>query len=111
MKYSKGELVLLPFPFSDQTGKKVRPAVIVSNNKFNNASEDVIMLPLTSVIKEVNYSILIDNKDLSSGELIKPSRIRLDKIFTINKKLIMHKIGLINQISFSKIKKGILEIL
>jgi len=104
MNFQQKELVLLPYPFSDQEGNKVRPAIIISNNNFNRKSEDCIMLPLTSVIKEVPYSVLITQKDLTSGNLLKPSRIRIDKVFTIRKDLVRMKIGMISNKSFEKIK-------
>ena len=111
MNFRQKELVLLPYPFSNQEGTKVRPAIIISNNNFNKKSEDCIMLPLTSVIKEVPYSVLITQEDLSSGNLLKPSRIRIDKIFTIRKDLVRMKIGMINNNAFEKIKLEISKVL
>ncbi len=43
--YSRGEVVLVRYPFSDLSGSKVRPAVIVS---APHASQDVFIVPLTS---------------------------------------------------------------
>ena len=111
MNFQQKELVLLPYPFSDQEGTKVRPAIIISNNNFNKKSEDCIMLPLTSVIKEVPYSVLITQEDLSTGTLLKPSRIRIDKVFTIRKDLVRMKIGMINNRAFEKIKSEVFKIL
>lgn len=111
MNFQQKEIVLIPYPFSDQEGVKVRPAIIISNNNFNKKSEDSIMLPLTSVIKEVPYSVLITQKDLSYGNLLKPSRIRIDKIFTIRKNLIRMKIGMVNNNIFEKIKSDIFKLI
>jgi mRNA interferase MazF len=105
------DLVLLPYPFTDQEGTKVRPAVIISNDLFNNKSNDRIMIPLTTVIKEEPYSIIINEKDLSSGKLLKPSRIRADKIFAIDKNLVIMKIGAINNQTFDKIKLELSKII
>ena len=33
------DLLLVPFPFSDQSGRKVRPVIVISNNEFNDYSE------------------------------------------------------------------------
>jgi mRNA-degrading endonuclease toxin of MazEF toxin-antitoxin module len=38
--YERGDVVLVPFPFSDQTTTKKRPAVIISSNTYNNVSSD-----------------------------------------------------------------------
>jgi len=104
MRVQQKEIVLLPYPFSDLEGTKVRPALIVSNNFFNKKSDDCIMIPLTTLIKDEPYSIIITQKDLSSGKLLKPSRIRADKIFTVEKNLIIMKIGIINNKILDKIK-------
>ena len=66
MQINQKELVLLPYPFSDLERTKVRPALVVSNNSFNKKSEDCVMVPLTSVLKEEPYSVIIQQENLSS---------------------------------------------
>lgn len=110
MSVRQKEIVLLPYPFTDLERKKVRPAIVVSNDFFNEKSQDCIMIPLTTVIKKEPYSILIDQKDLSSGKLLKLSRVRVDKIFTVEKRLIIMKIGTLNKTIFDKIKSKIIKI-
>ena len=110
MKFKQKELVLLPYLFTDQEGTKVRPAIIVSNDNFNAKCQDCVMVPLTTVIKNEPYSIIINQEDLSSGKLLKPSRIRIDKVFTINKNLIMMQIGKMNDKTFLKIKSEISKV-
>ncbi|MFH1860460.1 MAG: type II toxin-antitoxin system PemK/MazF family toxin [bacterium] len=48
--FRQGEIVLVPFPFTDQTTVKQRPAVIVSSNEYNLSREDVIIAAITSVV-------------------------------------------------------------
>ena len=110
MNAQQKELVLLPYPFSDLEGTKVRPALIVSNNSFNRKSADCVMVPLTTVIKDEDYSIILDQEDLSSGKLLKQSRVRADKIFSVEKDLIMMKIGTIKKETFDKIKEEVFKI-
>ena len=110
MQVNQRELVLLPYPFSDMEGTKVRPALVISNNSFNKKSDDCIMVPLTAIIKNEPYSIIINQKDLSSGKLLKQSRIRADKIFCVEKNLIIMKIGVINEEIFEKVKSEIMKI-
>ncbi len=45
--YNRGEVVLVPFPFSNQTTTKKRPAVIVSANAYNNTSSDIVIMAIT----------------------------------------------------------------
>jgi mRNA interferase MazF len=46
-RYSKNEVILLRYPFSDLSGSKVRPAIVIN---APHASQDVIVVPLTSKI-------------------------------------------------------------
>ena len=46
--YSFGDIVLVPFPFTDQTGTKKRPAVVVSSGAYNAARRDVVIMAVTS---------------------------------------------------------------
>lgn len=110
MKVNQKEIVLLAYPFSNLKETKVRPALIVSNNQFNKKSDDCIMVPLTTIIKDEPYSIIIEQKNLSHGKLLRKSRIRADKLFSIEKDLINMKIGTLKDKSFEGIKKEIFKI-
>jgi len=46
--YNRGDVVLVPFPFSDQTTAKKRPAVIISSNTYNDTSRDIVIMAITS---------------------------------------------------------------
>ena len=109
MNVKQCDVVLLPVPFSDQTARKVRPAIVVSNDNINVSSDDVILVPLTSVIKDVPYSVIVTQKSFAEGELIIPSRARADKIFTAHKSIIKMKIGKINSSVLTEIKQEIIK--
>lgn len=109
MNVNQKEIVLLPYPFSDLQGAKVRPAIVVSNDFFNRKSADCIMIPLTTVIKDEPYSIIINQEDLSSGKLLKSSRARADKVFAVKKDLITRKLGMVSDKTFEKIKVEIFK--
>lgn len=109
MNVAQKEIVLLPYPFSDLQGTKVRPAIVVSNDFLNIKSADRILIPLTTVIKDEPYSVPITQEDLSSGKLLKSSRARTDKIFAVKKDLIARKIGIISDKTFEKIKAEIFK--
>jgi len=98
------DIVLLNFPFSNLKQSKVRPAVILSNDKHNKKSDDIVVVPLTSNLQQTDYDMLITNKHLEKGNLIVDSRIKIDRIFSVDKKLVKMNIGKINKQTFSKIK-------
>jgi mRNA interferase MazF len=108
---SQRDLVLLLFPFSDLQSSKVRPALVLSNDKYNNKFEDFIAIPLTTNIKLREYSILITNKNMEKGKLVVDSIVKVDRIFSVSKKLIKMNIGRINNDTYDGIKKILLDLI
>jgi len=94
--------------YSDFEKLKICPALIVSDDKLNSKSQDCIMVPLTSVLKDEPYSFIIEQTDLERGKLIKTSRIRVDRIISIQKSLVIKSIGIVRKSVFKKIKKEII---
>jgi len=105
MVFKQGEIVIVPFPFSDLSTIKQRPVLILSKNLDNEKSEDIITCGITSYLKDSSYSVEIENKDLIEGEIPVKSRIKIDKLFTLDKNIIKKKIGRINETAFNKVKK------
>lgn len=98
------DLLLVPFPFSDQSGKKVRPVVVISNSFFNNNSEDIIVLGITSNISKNKYAVNFSLDDLEDGHIEELCCIKVENILKIDKALIIKKIGKINKNKFKEIK-------
>jgi mRNA interferase MazF len=99
------DLLLVPFPFSDQAGKKVRPVVVISNNAFNQYSEDVLVVAVTSNITKDNYTIFLSKNELEDGILNHDCCIKVENILKIDKKLIIKKIGKIKLEIFQKLNE------
>ena len=73
MIYTLGDLILVPFPFTDQSATKKRPAVIVSNQTYHENHRDLIIMAITSQIRQplsLGEGLVVDWK--KSG-LLKPS--------------------------------------
>ena len=87
------DIVLLTFPFSDLESSKVRPAIVLSNDKYNRRSEDFVAVPLSSNLKLRDYAILITNDELESGNLIVDSKVKVDRVFSVRQRLVRMKIG------------------
>jgi mRNA interferase MazF len=58
---SQRDIVLLSFQFSELQSSKVRPAIVLSNDRYNRRSEDFVAVPLTSNLKLRDYAILVTN--------------------------------------------------
>ena len=108
---SQREIVLLSFPFSNLRTSKVRPAIVISNNEYNKNSDDIIAVPLTSNLKIRDYAFLITNRDLERGRLIVDSNVKVDRIFSVDKKLVRLTIGRVSRNVHKRIKEIISELL
>jgi hypothetical protein len=64
-----------------------------------------------SVIKDDLYSVLISQSDMSEGTLIRPSRIRPDKIFNVEKKLVKMRVGSVKHAVFDKVRQEVVKIM
>jgi len=91
------DLLLVPFPFSNQSGKKVRPVIVISNNEFNQYSEDILVIGVTSNNLKDKYTIDLTKKDLDEGNLITKCYIKIENLLKIDKELVIKKIGRINK--------------
>jgi len=91
--YEQMEIVLIPFPYSDLTGFKKRPALIISNSKLNK-TEDRICCLVTS--QKTSQGIAIERKNFEEGKLPFKSWVKPQRIFTINEKIIIKKICKLN---------------
>ena len=102
----KGDVVVIPFPFSDLSASKKRPAIIVANL----TGDDQIVAQITSVARTDNYSISLETKDFKNGKLPHSSVIRPNKLFTADKSLIAYKAGSTNDKKLKEIEKTLVNI-
>jgi mRNA interferase MazF len=108
--YDKDEVVLVPFPFSDQTVQKKRPAVVISSNSYNRVSHDIIIMAVTSKIDKT-FGIgerAIDNWEAAG--LLKPSVIK-PAISTIERTLVFKKLGRLSKKDSASVKEALQEII
>lgn len=104
MNYSRGEIVWVKFPFSDVATIKLRPALVISNSLVNRTG-DYLLMQITSRLRNDSLSLQISEADYSGPELLKPSELRLHKIFIINELLIAGGITIVSPV-FMKIVTG-----
>ena len=99
---SKGKLVLLPFPFTDLSGHKVRPALVLYNSK---KGEDCIVAFISSLTqKKMNAFDVPVGASIING-LKQNSVIKLDKIATLQKKTVLGQIGILERAILSTVDK------
>ena len=90
----RGDVILVPFPFTDLTSTKVRPAVIISADP---QTEDVMIAFLSSVVPssltKFDFLLRSQNPDFKLTGLKKDSVIKMNKILTISSTLILRRLG------------------
>ncbi len=106
----RGTIILTPFPFTDLSKNKVRPALIFSSN--NRKDNDVIIAFISSVVEPDNLTqtdILLDSKDIIFKEtgLKTTSVIRTEKLATIDKKIILGELGSIDTQFMNRIDENL----
>ena len=93
---SQRDIILIPFPYSDLSQTKKRPAIILSNSDYNSNNEDVICCAITSNQRNYENSVKINPKDFDSGSLNYESVVKPSKVFTLNQSLILKTLAKLN---------------
>lgn len=97
------DVVLLPFPFSDLSAHKKRPVLIL---KAANVHGDFLAVQITS---QPGYegALVLEQGDFSIGLLPKKSFVRPDKLVTLNKSLIVQRMGILTDEAFARVQEGV----
>ncbi len=103
--FTKGDLVVARVPFSDISGSKIRPAVVVAELK----GEDLILCGVTASRSDC-YSVNLGNEDLAEGTLRFGSNVRANVIFTVESNQIPYRIGHLKQQKICEIEEKLVEI-
>lgn len=105
--FTVGDIVIIPFSYSDLSKSKLRPALIIAavDNK------DYIMLQITSKSYDDKQSLIIIQNDLTSGFLNFDSYVKYSKIFTGNDTLVTKVIGTLIPEKVNEIISHIVELL
>ena len=92
MQYKQWDILLVRFPFTDLSSTKLRPALVISNDNFNQ-DENLMLVGIYGNKGKTRYSITLEQKRLSIWKMKKQSYIRLHNIFSLHKSLITKKVA------------------
>ncbi len=90
--FVKGDVVVVPFPFSDLSQAKRRPALVVAEL----TGDDLILCQITSQIVKDGYAVPVSDADFSNGGLKQPSNIRPNRLFTADNRIVLYRVGRLN---------------
>jgi mRNA interferase MazF len=102
-----GVVVLVSFPFSDQSHSKMRPAVVLAYAE----RDDWILSQVTSKLYGDNHAIKIDDADFETGSLRLVSYVRPGKLFTANNRVIKSQVGKLKDGTFVEIIESVVRLL
>ncbi len=88
---------MVPFPFTNLSGSKRRPALVVSPEGFSE--EDLILCAVTSQIPEKlsEWEMILETKDMVNERLPKRSLIKAGKLFTMHRSLVATRFGAVRE--------------
>ena len=96
MSVSRGDIVLVDYPFSDRTGSKVRPALVVQADTLNRRITDTVLAAISRSTHRASTTQLFVDIVASEGRqtgLRQNSMIQCENLLTYDQRLIITKIG------------------
>ncbi len=99
----KGDVVVLPFPFSDLSASKRRPALVVAEGEYG----DVILCQITSKPEKGAGAVTLKNDDFQEGGLKITSYIKPRKIFAADMDLILYRAGKIKKQKMKEVEDAV----
>ncbi len=109
MPHSFGDVVLVPFPFTDHSGAKKRPAAVVSGSGYNASRRDLVIMAITSQVRQpLGFGEALVN-DWQDAGLIKPSMLK--PVFTtIEQGLVAATLGALSDADRRALRESIVRV-
>lgn len=104
----KGAVVLVPFPFTDLSGQKVRPALVISELTDEN---DIIVVFISSKVPKKILNIDLKINQDKENNLKAPSLVKCSKIATLDTKIILGELGFFNKQQMERVDEKLKTIL
>ncbi|MDF3040583.1 MAG: hypothetical protein K0Q71_3289 [Thermomicrobiales bacterium] len=108
--WRRGDVVLVPVGFTDQSGVKRRPAVIVSSDDYNARSPDVMIASITSNLLAIRHPGDHVIRDWQEAGLLRPSSAQA-RIATVEPAIIDRRLGRLSRDDLAALDRGLREAL
>ena len=108
--WRRGDIVLVPVGFTDQSGTKRRPAVVISSDRSNAASPDVMIASITGNLQAVRHPGDHELVDWQTAGLLRPSLTQA-KIATVEATVIERRLGSLPVTDLAAVDRGLREAL
>jgi mRNA interferase MazF len=105
--FVKGDVVVAPFPFSDLSAAKKRPALVVATL----TGDDVVLCQITSQAVADSYAVPLTDLDCTSGGLRQASHIRPNRLFSAESRIIFYRAATISPTQMQEVLAKLVQIL
>jgi mRNA interferase MazF len=105
--FARGDVVVIPFPFTNLSEQKARPALVLADL----AGPDLILCQITTKPGRDRYAVAVDRADFSDGSLKYPSSIRANQIFTLEKTLVRDRVGCLKKEKTEEVVRVVISFL
>ena len=105
-RFVKGDVVVLPFPYTDLSSSKKRPALVVATLR----GENIILAQITTKFREDEDVVNLKNSDFASGNLKIESFVMPSILFTAESSKVNYKAGKVKPEKIKEVQRRILEI-
>ncbi len=92
MAYQRGDVVLVPFPYTDLMAQKTRPAVVVSSELYHARRPELLLMYVSSQVEKADMALDYLLQDWQEARLLKPSFAR-PKIAAVEPVLVVYQVG------------------
>jgi mRNA interferase MazF len=100
----RGEVVMVDWNYSDRTGSKVRPAIVVQSDFLNSSIDDTVLIPVTKTGRAIGVTeVLIDPAVETASGLRFVSVVSCNNFITIDQALVARTIGSLSAVMMKKI--------
>jgi len=107
MAFQRSDVVLVPFPFSDLSTSKVRPAVVVSSDLYHATEPDLLLAALTSRVATATGPLDYVLNDWRAAGLRHPSALK-PVLFTLDPVRVLHRIGALTPTDMEQVNQRLL---
>lgn len=108
--YRRGDVVLVPFDFTDRSGTKWRPAVVVSSGRYNQGTPDLLIASVTGNLGAIPHPGDHRVQNWEAARLVVPSLIQT-KLATIEGTVVGRKLGTLSDLDMRAFDRGLREAL
>src|SRR2546426_11954448 len=111
IRFEIGETIMIPFPLTDLSQVKRRPVLILTSSRHNRDSRDFITCGIPSNLGNRQNSVMLDPSEMVDGSIPTQSRIKYDKVFTLEKGLVLRGLGKVSSQKLSQVRSGLISLL